>query len=71
MADYPSGAFVTATGVNNTALESALWRDGDHDPGVVLLQQGECFVPFHLIVPPNIEVLSAQLRISWSKSAPG
>jgi hypothetical protein len=37
----------------------ALGRDADRDPGVIALQQWERFFPFHSIVPPNIEFLSA------------
>jgi hypothetical protein len=43
-------------------LRTALRRDADRDTGVILLQQGKCFFPFHLSVPLNVEVSSAQPR---------
>jgi hypothetical protein len=35
------------------------------------LQQGECFFPFHLIVPPNLEVLWLSRDESGTYNAAG
>jgi hypothetical protein len=39
-------------------MRATLCRDANDDTGVILLQQGECFFPFHLISSPNVEVWS-------------
>src|SRR5688572_21605222 len=37
-------------------LRTALERDADRDTGVIFLQQGKRFFPFHLRVPPKVKV---------------